>query len=121
VWCTKKGGNVPALLMDKEHSYVIVGRSILFKVPVNQLPEAVVAFLAAFYLLDIDYFKCHEIGMNVLQYCVFEDMNVPKILLCSLMPSCQNTKSSKTMRLIDSIWNWAFIAIFNFATKGLFM
>jgi hypothetical protein len=78
VWCTKKGGNVPALLMDKEHSYVIVGRSILFKVPVNQLPEAVVAFLAAFYLLDIDYPKCHEIGMNVLQYCIFEDKNVPK-------------------------------------------
>jgi hypothetical protein len=48
----EKGGNVPALLLDKEHSYVIVGRRILLKVQLNGLPEAVVAFLAAFYLLD---------------------------------------------------------------------
>jgi hypothetical protein len=32
--------------------YVIVGRRILLKVQLNGLPEAVVALLAAFYLLD---------------------------------------------------------------------
>jgi hypothetical protein len=96
VWCTKKGGNVPALLMDKEHCYVIVGRSILFKVQVNELPEAVVAFLAAFYLLDVDYPKCHEIGMNLLQYFIFEDKNVPKDIAVHFNAQLSAYKKFKT-------------------------
>lgn len=64
--------------MDKENCYVIVGKSILFKTEVSQLPEAVVAFIATFYLLDFDYPKRYEIAMNVLQYFIFEDNNAPK-------------------------------------------
>ena len=52
--------------------------SILFKIQVYELLEAVVAFLAAFYLLDVDYPNCHEIGVNLLEYFIFEDKNVPK-------------------------------------------
>ena len=66
--CTKKCGNVPALQMDKEHSHVIVGRGILFKVQLNGLPEAVVTFLAAFYFSDVDYPKCHTTTVTV--FCI---------------------------------------------------
>ena len=70
--------NVPVLIMDKENCYVIVGRCILFKMKVSQLPEAVVTFLDTFYLLDFDYPKQYEITTNILQYFIFEDGNVPK-------------------------------------------
>jgi hypothetical protein len=54
--------------MDKEHSHVIVGRGILFKVQLNGLPEAVVTFLAAFYFSDVDYPKCHTTTVTV--FCI---------------------------------------------------
>ena len=69
---------MPVLMLDKEHCYVMVGKCILSKLEVRLLPEAVVAFMATFYLLDFDYPKQYEVGMNVLQYFIFEDSNVPK-------------------------------------------
>lgn len=41
------------------------------------MAEAVVAFLASFYLLDFDYPKQHELGLAVLQVLIFKDYQVP--------------------------------------------
>ena len=55
-WCSKQGAwNVPVLLINKEHCYLIVGKCIMFKTEVRVLPEAVVAYMATYYLLDFDY------------------------------------------------------------------
>ena len=92
----------------------------MFKVQVNQLPEAVVAFLAAFYLLDIDYPKCHEIGMNVLQYCIFEDKNVPKDIAAQFNAQ---QKVQKRCGVIDSQYGTGHLLPYLTLplTKGLFM
>ena len=45
--------------------------------------EAVVAYLATFYLLDFDYPRHHEMGLNVLQYYLFQDTNVPNDIAAS--------------------------------------
>ena len=83
------------LMMDKEHVYLIVGKSIMWKLEVKLLPTAVVAFMATFYLLDFDYPKQFEIGMNVLQYFVFEDSNVPKDIAQSFNTSLAAYKQFK--------------------------
>ena len=66
--CGKQAGNVPTLMLDRNSCYVIVGKRILLKLEISLLPETVVAFMATFYLLDFDYPKYYELGMNVLQY-----------------------------------------------------
>ena len=42
------------------------------------LNEAVLALLARFYLLDFDYPRMQEIGLNVLQHYIIKDTNVPQ-------------------------------------------
>ena len=59
------------MLVDKQSCYIIMGKTILSKIEVKCLPEAVVAFMATFYLLDFDYSKFFEIELNVLQYFTF--------------------------------------------------
>ena len=96
VWCSKQAGNVPVLLMDKENCYIIVGRCILSKMKVSQLPEAVVAFIATFYLLDFDYPKQYEISMNIIQYFIFEDSNVPEDVAQSFSSNLSQYKKFKS-------------------------
>ena len=67
----------------------------MFRLEVKLLPEHVVALMATFYLLDFDYPKQYEIGMNVLQCFVFEDNNVQKILLNPSIQVCHHTNSLK--------------------------
>ena len=94
-WCSKQGGNVPVLLINKEHCYLIVGKCIMFKTEVRVLPEAVVAYMATYYLLDFDYPKQYEIGMNVLQYFISEDSNVPKDIAVSFNSQLSSYKQFK--------------------------
>ena len=54
------------LLIDNDSIYVIVGKQIIFQMERGKFGEAVVAFVAVFYLLDYDYPKHWEIGMNML-------------------------------------------------------
>ena len=82
--------------MDKENCYVIVGRCILSKMKVSQLLVAVVAFIATFYLLDFDYPKQQEIAINILQYFIFEDSNVPKDIAQSFNSNLSDYKQFKT-------------------------
>ena len=37
VWCSKRSGNAPVLMLDKQHWYVIVWKSILCKTDVNSI------------------------------------------------------------------------------------
>lgn len=66
------------LVIDTENVYVFVGKLILFQIDAVNLDEAAVAFLASFYLLDFDYPKQFEVGLNMLQYFVFKDEHTPK-------------------------------------------
>ena len=50
----------------------------MLQTEVAKIAEAVVAFLASFYLLDFDYSKQHELGLAVLQILVFKDNQIPK-------------------------------------------
>lgn len=66
------------MLIDCETIYVVVGKKILFTTNVRSIKEATVGYLASFYLLDFDYPKCFEIGMNMLQRVIFKDERVPQ-------------------------------------------
>ena len=74
----KQSGNVPVILIDSDMVYVTVGKKILFSCPVSNIMEATVGYLASFYLLDFDYPKMSEVGLNVLQHLIFQDKSVPK-------------------------------------------
>ena len=81
VWISKKGnGNLPNLLVDKNSVYCIVGKRILFKTEVENLAEAVVGFMATFYLFDYEYPKSTEMAMNVLQVLIFLDTEIPEYI-----------------------------------------
>ena len=43
------------LLIDQEMVYVIIGKIILLQRSIEDMAEAVVGFVASFYLLDFDY------------------------------------------------------------------
>lgn len=77
-WCSRRSGNVPSLVLEKNNCYLIVGKTIVCEVEVAKLNEAALALLASFYLFDFDYPRTQEIGFNVLQYFVFKDTNVPQ-------------------------------------------
>ena len=51
--------------------------------------------MVTFYLLDFDYPKQYEIGMNVLQYFIFEDSNVPKDIAVSFNSQLSSYKQFK--------------------------
>eukprot|EP00112_Aurelia_sp_Birch-Aquarium-sp1_P023159 Seg679.17 transcript_id=Seg679.17/GoldUCD/mRNA.D3Y31 product="hypothetical protein" protein_id=Seg679.17/GoldUCD/D3Y31 len=77
-FCSKQNGHVPVLLATSEQAFVIVGKQIICEVDTEKLDEAVVAHLAAFYLLDFDYPKNSEVGMSMLQYLLFNDESIPQ-------------------------------------------
>lgn len=89
-------GNIPVLVIDKDSVYVIVGKRILFQTEVSNFKEATVGFLASFYLLDFDYTKQNEIGMNMLQYFVFNDTNTPQDIA---VPFCGMLKAYKKYKV----------------------
>ena len=80
-FCAKQTRHVPVLLATSEQATIIIGKQIICEVDTKKLDEAVIAHLAAFYLLDFDYPKISEVGMTMLQYSVFK---VPLNLLGSL-------------------------------------
>ena len=53
-------------------------------------------FLAAFYLLDFDYPKHNEIGMNILQYFIFKDKNIPEDIAASFHAMLKYYKQYKS-------------------------
>lgn len=66
------------MVVDGNMVYVTVGSKILFTGDIKSIGEATVGYLASFYLLDFDYPKSCEIGLNMLQTIIFEDQRVPK-------------------------------------------
>ncbi|XP_071949134.1 uncharacterized protein [Antedon mediterranea] len=76
-WASRRSGNVPVLLLTKEMSYIVVGRAIVATMEITKLDEALVTFLATFYLLDIDYPKAQEVGLTILQQLVLGDTSTP--------------------------------------------
>ena len=74
---------------------MIVGYCILFNTEVRLLPDVFEAYTAKFYLLDFDYPKQYEIGMNVLQYFVFEDSNELKDIAASFNSQLLSYKQFK--------------------------
>lgn len=66
------------LLIDQEMVYVIIGKIILLQRSIEDMAEAVVGFVASFYLLDFDYPQQHEFGLVMLQRIIFEDETVPR-------------------------------------------
>ena len=92
----KQTGNLPVLVYDKESAYVIVGQRILFRTGNKKFSEATVGFLAAFYLLDFDYPKHNEIGMNILQYFIFKEKNIPEDIAASFRAMLKSYKQYKS-------------------------
>ena len=87
---------MPVLVYDKESAYFIVGQRILFRTENKKFSEATVGFLAAFYFLDFDYPKHNEIGMNILQYFIFKDKNIPEDIAASFHAMLKYYKQYKS-------------------------
>ena len=69
------------LLTDSSNAYLICKGHILSTIQIEGFSEAILALIAVFYLLDIDYPKSHELGLTVLQHLIFEDTSSPGDLL----------------------------------------
>lgn len=110
VWCGKQGGNVPVLMLDKQHCYVIVGKCILSKLEVRLLPEAVVAFMATFYLLDFDYpinsMKLEWMCSSILY---LKTATCPKTSLCASIRTFHCTRSSKPKQFNFQSWTFGIV------------
>ena len=76
--CAKRVGNVPALVLYTDTCYLITGKVIVSKIDGSKMDEALLALLATFYLLDLDYPRNLEIGLSILQNFIFGDQNVPE-------------------------------------------
>ena len=73
--------NVPLLLIDKTTALLIVGDSVMSRIP--NLHEAILGYIAVFYLMDFDYPVVFELGLTMLQFLFFMDKNIPGDLLAS--------------------------------------
>ena len=83
-------------MYDKESAYFIVGQQILFRTENKKFSEATVGFLAAFYFLDFDYPKHNEIGMNILQYFIFKNKNIPEDIAVSFHAMLKSYKQHQS-------------------------
>ena len=83
-------------MYDKESAYFIVRQRILFRTENEKFSEATVGFLAAFYFLDFDYPKHNEIGMNIFQYFIFKDGNIPEDIAASFHAMLKYYKQYKS-------------------------
>ncbi|CAB4015058.1 Hypothetical predicted protein, partial [Paramuricea clavata] len=95
VWCSKRSGNAPVLLMEKAKCYLIVGTIILAKMKATNLNEGVFALLASFYLLDFDYPRFLEIGLFSMHNYVFKDINVPQDVAGSFQSALTSFRTFK--------------------------
>ena len=57
--------------------YLVLGKKIFCAFNFKDLPQAAIAYLASYYVLDFDYPKNLELGLSVLQYFCFEDKATP--------------------------------------------
>ena len=58
-WQRRRHGNIPGLLMTSmDGAMVLLGKEIFLVFKHGKIANAVVAFLASFYLLDLDYPTC---------------------------------------------------------------
>ena len=65
-------------VVEKTKCYLIVGKIIVAENEVEKLNEGVLALLGCFYLLDFDYPRFLEIGLNIFHYLIFKDTDVPQ-------------------------------------------
>ena len=91
-----RSGNIPALLLERNTIYIIIGKRIVSQLEEAKLDEGVLALLASFYLLDFDYPRCHEISLTFLQQCTFKDMSVPTDITASFQLALSNYNDFKT-------------------------
>ena len=58
---------------------LVIGGNIISNI--SNILEAAITYVAAYYLLDFDYPKVHEMGLAVLQYICFDNKEVTAVLL----------------------------------------
>ena len=71
----------PLLVVDKEHITLLIGKAIYCSIDRANFDEAIVAYIASYYLLDIDYPKGAEISLTIIQWILFEHLMAPKDIL----------------------------------------
>ena len=49
----------------------------------TSMKESILAYIGAFYLMAFDYPAVYELGLTILHFLFFEDMNIPADLLSS--------------------------------------
>ena len=54
-----------------------VGKTIFFQINRKLIDEAFIAYLASYYLLDMDYPKAGETALTIMQWIIFDDKSVP--------------------------------------------
>ena len=71
----------PVLLVDKEQITLLIGKTIYCRIDRANIDEAIVTYIASYYLLDIDYPKDAEISLTIIQWLLFEHLMAPKDIL----------------------------------------
>jgi hypothetical protein len=63
----KRMSNVPALVLYTDMRCLIIGKFIMCKINESKMDEALLEFLASFYLLDFDYPRNLAMGLSIMQ------------------------------------------------------
>lgn len=75
-WQSKRPGSSPGLLISRNGAMILLGKNVLCSFERNNLVKATVCFLAAFYVLDLDYPANWISSLSFLQKLVFGDRKV---------------------------------------------
>ena len=75
-WRRKRQGYAPGLVVTRNGAIVVLGKEIFLIFNEDELVKAVVAFLASFCLLDLDYPTNWLISLSILQRLIFNDIKV---------------------------------------------
>ena len=70
---------LPLLCIDKTSA--MCAGNLIFTVKLKKIMEAVLALIALFYLLDVDYPKAYELGLTMIHNLVFQNLHTPGDLL----------------------------------------
>ncbi|CAB4012379.1 Hypothetical predicted protein [Paramuricea clavata] len=96
-WQQMRQGCVPGLVVTRKNgSMVLIGKDIFLSFKEGEIVQAVVAFVATFYLLDLDYPAKWLMSLSVLQKIIFNDNQ--------MHPDCSTAELKKILEDLDIVY-----------------
>ncbi len=75
-WRRKRQSYAPGLIVTRSGAVIIIGKEILAILNEDEMLKAVTAFIACFYLVDLDYPSNWQLSLSILQRVIFKDIKV---------------------------------------------